>query len=72
MQQCFYAPAWIKTDTRRFPRAKNAQGAGMEILSAFDKRNLEAAQKAFAALMQHIRETDSREQTVIMVQVEMR
>jgi len=65
-----YAPAWVKKNTRRFPRAKNEQGKSEEILSAFDKRNLEADQRAFTALLQHIRETDSREQTVIMVQVE--
>lgn len=65
-----YAPAWVKQNTQRFPRAKNAQGKSEEILSAFDKRNLEADQRAFAALLQHVRETDSQEQTVIMIQVE--
>lgn len=65
-----YAPAWVKANTQRFSRAKNAQGKSEEILSAFDKHNLEADQRAFTALMQHIRETDSREQTVIMIQVE--
>jgi hypothetical protein len=65
-----YAPAWVKKNTQRFPRAKNEQGKSEEILSAFDQRNLEADQRAFTALLQHIRETDSREQTVIMIQVE--
>src|ERR1700730_3977443 len=32
-----YAPAWVKTDQRRFPRSQDKAGAGMEILSPFNK-----------------------------------
>ncbi len=65
-----YAPSWVKTNQQRFPRAQDKSGKGMEILSPFSKENLEADARAFAALMRHLREMDSREQTVIMVQVE--
>jgi beta-galactosidase GanA len=65
-----YAPAWVKTDQRRFPRSQDKAGNGMEILSPFSKENVEADAKAFAAFMRHLRETDSTEHTVIMVQVE--
>jgi beta-galactosidase GanA len=65
-----YAPAWVKTNQQRFPRAQDKSGNGMEILSPFSKENLDADAKAFAALMRHLREVDSREHTVIMVQVE--
>lgn len=65
-----YAPAWVKKDTRRFPRAQDKQGRGQEILTPFSQNNLDADSKAFSALMRHIRQTDSREQTVIMMQVE--
>jgi beta-galactosidase GanA len=65
-----YAPAWVKTDQRRFPRAQDSAGRGMEILSAFSQTNVEADWRAFAAFMRHLREVDGREHTVIMVQIE--
>ena len=64
-----YAPAWVKTDSERFPRARSAQGVAMEILSPFYQANQDADAKAFAALMAHLREVDPQH-TVIMVQVE--
>lgn len=64
-----YAPAWIKTNQNRFPRAKSLDGRGLEILSAFSKNNLDADKMAFSELMKHVKETD-KSQTVIMVQVE--
>lgn len=65
-----YAPAWVKTDQRRFARSQDGAGRGMEILSAFSKENVDADARAFAAFMRHLREVDGREHTVIMVQVE--
>src|SRR2546425_10669107 len=65
-----YAPAWVKTDQRRFPRSQDGAGRGMEILSAFSKENLDADSRAFAAFMHHLREVDGQDHTVIMVQVE--
>ncbi|GAA4166840.1 DUF5597 domain-containing protein [Gryllotalpicola daejeonensis] len=64
-----YVPAWVKTDTERFPRARTSGGAALEILSAFADDNRDADARAFAALMRHLREADD-EHTVIMVQVE--
>src|SRR5262245_34383052 len=65
-----YAPAWVKTNQQRFPRAEDKAGHGMEILSPFSKENVDADARAFAAFMHHLREVDSRDHTVIMVQVE--
>src|SRR5690242_2304072 len=64
-----YAPAWVKTNQTRFPRAQNRYRKGLEILSAFSKNNLDADKRAFGELMKHLKETD-QSQTVIMVQVE--
>lgn len=64
-----YAPAWVKRDTARFPRARAADGTALEILSPHVEANAEADARAFAALMRHLRETDGQ-RTVIMVQVE--
>jgi beta-galactosidase GanA len=65
-----YAPAWVKTNLERFPRAQDKTGKGMEILTAFNRNTLEADKKAFVALMKHVRSVDRNDQTVIMVQVE--
>jgi beta-galactosidase GanA len=65
-----YAPAWVKTNQQRFPRAEDKAGNGLEILSPFSRENRDADARAFAALMRHLREVDSRDHTVIMVQVE--
>lgn len=65
-----YAPAWVKTDQKRFPRAQKQDGSGMEILSAFSNNNVEADKEAFTALMKHVKEVDAAHSTVIMVQVE--
>jgi mannonate dehydratase len=65
-----YAPAWVKIDQQRFPRAQNQRGAGLEILSAFNQNNLHADANAFRALMKHIKVIDADYSTVIMVQVE--
>lgn len=65
-----YAPYWVKTDIERFPRARDKNGKGMEMLTAFSDENLRADARAFAALMKHIRKVDGDKRTVIMVQVE--
>jgi beta-galactosidase GanA len=64
-----YAPAWVKRDQARFPRAEDTAGRGQEILSPFSAANLEADRRAFVALMRHLKANDA-EHTVIMVQVE--
>jgi beta-galactosidase GanA len=65
-----YAPEWIKINQEKFERAKDSKGNGLEILSAFNKINLQADINAFTALMIHIAQVDSRENTVLMIQVE--
>lgn len=65
-----YAPEWVLADDRRFPRALAADGTTTQILSVFGGQTLRGDSMAFAALMRHVRAIDSREQTVIMVQVE--
>ena len=65
-----YAPAWVKTNTTRFPRALDKNKIPQEILTPFNKNNLEADKKAFARLMQYIKEIDGKQTTVITIQVE--
>ncbi len=65
-----YAPAWVKEDTKRFPRAISADGGQTEILSTLGQESLKCDSRAFAALMKHVREKDQEQQTVLMAQVE--
>jgi beta-galactosidase GanA len=65
-----YAPHWVKTDQKRFPRARTRDGRALEILNPFSEENRNADSRAFAALMNHIRLVDEKEHTVIMMQVE--
>jgi beta-galactosidase GanA len=65
-----YAPAWVLSDTKRFPREISAEGLPLEILTPLDQETARADSRAFAALMRHVREKDASQQTVVMVQVE--
>lgn len=65
-----YAPAWVKRDPQRFPRAADFDGTPQEILSPFSAASRDTDARAFAALLRHLRETDGRAHTVVMVQVE--
>jgi hypothetical protein len=64
-----YVPAWVKTNQARFPRVQNKDGKGSEILSTLSAANRDADARAFAALMRHIKQVDTRRR-VIMMQVE--
>lgn len=65
-----YIPEWVKKDFKKYPRAKDENGKPLEILSTFSDAAAAADAKAFAALMKHIKEVDSKYQTVVMMQVE--
>jgi hypothetical protein len=65
-----YVPGWVKKDSRRFPRAVGGEGREMEVLSTLSPNNRDADANAFRALMRHIKQTDSGQKTVLMVQVE--
>jgi hypothetical protein len=65
-----YAPAWVRTDTRRFPRSESSSGAKLNHLSCLGMETCNADARAFASLMKHIREVDIKEHTVLAIQVE--
>ena len=48
----------------------DAEGHTLEILSTLSQANRDADARAFAAVMKHIREVDSKDHTVIAIQVE--
>lgn len=65
-----YAPAWVKTNIKRFPRVQTSSGQDTERLSPFSTAVRDADAHAFAMLMRHLREADGEKHTVLMVQVE--
>lgn len=78
---CMYAPEWVKTDTKRFPRAQvevgknktflaSLYGTPYTTLSYLGENTWKADAKAFAKFMEHLKSFDEKEQTVLGVQVE--
>ncbi len=65
-----YAPYWVKKDYRKYPRIRLRNGKSIELLSTFGDATRDADARAFRMLMRHIREVDSRDRTVVMMQVE--
>lgn len=83
--ECMYAPAWVKQDLKRFPRAQIVKGqnkAGRSVspsipvkipyttLSYLGEETVKADAKAFAAFMSFLKDYDEQRQTVVAVQVE--
>ena len=64
-----YAPAWVKHDYQRFPRARNRVGEPQDILTPFSDKLLASDKAAFSALLRHLKDVDGQ-RTVLMVQVE--
>jgi len=65
-----YPPTWVKKDFVKYPRAKDKNGKSFQMLSTFGESSAKADAAAFGALMQHIKEVDEHQQTVIAAQVE--
>jgi len=68
--QAHYVPEWVKTHPEKYPREVSSYGKILDVLSPYSEVNLDADKTAFSALMRHIKETDSAQHTVIMIQVE--
>jgi beta-galactosidase GanA len=62
-------PPFVKHDYATYAKAQDDKGKPQDILSPFDPDTLKADATAFAALMAHLKQTDTLH-TVIMVQVE--
>jgi hypothetical protein len=65
-----YAPAWVKQDTKRFPRAISADGLDTQILSTLGAETQRCDARALSILMKHVKDKDEQQRTVLMVQVE--
>jgi beta-galactosidase GanA len=65
-----HAPPWVKRNQDKYPRVKDNTGRSQEILSSFSDNVLQADKQAFENLMRFTKDFDSKDRTVIMVQVE--
>ena len=65
-----YAPLWVLNDTERFVRVKDKQGNNTKTLTPMCDATRDADARAFSELMRHIASKDSRENTIIVMQVE--
>lgn len=65
-----YTPAWVKQNPKRFPLACFKGGQPIATLSTLGAESVKADAKAYCAMMQHLKEIDGEQHTVLMVQIE--
>ncbi len=65
-----YVPMWVKQDPETYWCVENVQGAGLNIISPFCEAAVKKDALAFGKLMEHLKDIDGEENTVILVQVE--
>jgi hypothetical protein len=65
-----YVPAWVKADTKRFPRIIRPDGEPIDVLSPLSRNTLEADKKAFVQLTRHLKQIDGEHRTILLIQVE--
>jgi hypothetical protein len=65
-----FVPEWVKADQQRFPRALLKNGKSVEVLTTLSEANLQADNRAYTAFLRHLREVDSEQRTVIMIQLQ--
>ena len=65
-----FAPAWVKEDTKKYPRMIDQTGSPIRTLATQFEATQTADARAFAAFMRHLKELDGDQHTVIAVQVE--
>src|SRR5665648_161053 len=65
-----YAPSWVIADTKRFTRVKWDNGDNTRTLTPLCTATRDADAKAYAELMKHIATVDSKDNTILVVQIE--
>jgi hypothetical protein len=65
-----YVPAWVKSDTKRFPRVIRRDGEPIDVLSPLSRNTLDADKAAFVTLVRHLKQIDGEQHTVLLIQVE--
>ena len=65
-----YAPTWVLSDINRFKRVKSKEGYNTRTLSPLCIATRDADTKAYLELMKHLAKVDSKDNTVVVVQIE--
>ena len=65
-----FVPTWVKANQEKFPRVQVRSGKSIEVLSTLSETNRESDVRAYTAFMRHVREADSKKNTVLMIQLE--
>ena len=65
-----YAPEWVLSDVKRFKRVKSKEGYNTRTLTPLCMATRDADAKAYSELMKYLSMVDSRQNTVIVVQIE--
>ena len=65
-----YAPDWVKQDRQRFRRVVNEAGVEQLVLSSHCQATYEADVRALLRLVQHVKDVDGEQHTVIALQLE--
>jgi beta-galactosidase GanA len=65
-----YTPSWVKRAAAQFPLARDRNGKQQKILTPFSDNNLQADIRAYSALLNHLKKVDTKQRTVLMMQVE--
>lgn len=68
--ESLYVPEWMKQDSARFFRSRKITGEPINTISPFCQAAITKDAVAFQMLMQHLKEKDEKENTVILMQVE--
>lgn len=68
--ESMYVPAWMKQDTANYFRAKKVNGESLNTISPLCEAAIAKDAKAFEQIMEHIKEVDEEESTVIFMQIE--
>ncbi len=64
-----YAPLWVKSDTKKYFRCRDSKGENMNVISPYCKAAMEADSRAFAKMMEYIRDHDAN-RWISVIQVE--
>lgn len=65
-----YAPVWVKSDTKRFPRVIRPDGEPIDVLSPLGRETLAADRAAVQALTRHLGQIDGDRHTILLIQLE--
>lgn len=68
--ESMYVPGWMKKDPETYFRTEKVNGDRMTTVSPLCSAAVERDRIAFTAVMEHIREIDGEENTVVVMQVE--